>query len=101
MADAVRFVSINSGLSDSARDSSEAISLDMVALTTGSAPDDNASQFVVRWYSVAGRTYTLYRTTDLLAGWTAVQTNVDATPPMNSYTDTTSLVQGYYMVVEQ
>ena len=101
MADAVRFVSINSGSSDGARDSSEAISLDMVASTASSTPDDNASQFAVRWYSVAGRTYTLYRTTDLLAGWTAVQTKVDATPPMNSYTDTIFSTRGYYMVVEQ
>ena len=101
LADAVRFLSINSGSGESARDSSEAVSLDMVASTASSALDDNASQFAVRWYSVTGRTYTLYRTTDLLAGWTAVQTHVDATPPMNSYTDTTSSVRGYYMVVEQ
>jgi hypothetical protein len=45
---------------------------------------------VIRWPSVAGRVYSLYRTTNLLNQTERVPLVVDmpATPPYNSYTDT-------------
>jgi len=43
---------------------------------------------VVRWFSVAGKTYELYRATNLLSGiFVPVHTNLPATPSENVYTD--------------
>lgn len=47
--------------------------------------------FVVRWYSVAGKQYDLYRATNLLQGvFDSVLSNMVTTPSENSYTDTVS-----------
>lgn len=47
---------------------------------------------VIRWPSVAGKTYRLERATNLLAGFNAVvRSNIAAMPPTNSETDTASL----------
>jgi hypothetical protein len=48
--------------------------------------------FVVQWPSAAGRFYRLLRATNLASGFNAlVQTNITATPPTNTLTDTNSL----------
>ena len=48
---------------------------------------------------MAGKTYSLYRTTDLSAGWSQpIATGIGATPPLNSYTDTVSAAAAFYMV---
>lgn len=51
---------------------------------------DIFEEFVVRWPSVDGRVYDLYRWTDLTDPVTRIQllTNAPATPPENVYTDT-------------
>jgi subtilisin family serine protease len=47
---------------------------------------------VLRWPSVAGKTYRLERATDLFAGFnTTVRSNIIATPPTNSELDTDAL----------
>lgn len=52
--------------------------------------DTGSGAPVVHWYSVAGKTYELWRTTNLLSGlFTPVQTNLPATPNENVYTDDT------------
>ncbi|HPF98784.1 MAG TPA: DUF2271 domain-containing protein [Kiritimatiellia bacterium] len=59
----------------------------------------SGASFVVHWHSVAGRTYTLYRSVDLTQGFSPIATGLGATAPMNSYTDTVSSVtSAYYMV---
>jgi hypothetical protein len=54
--------------------------------------------FVVRWNSALGRTYTLHQSADLTSGFTAVQTGIPATYPVNSHTVTVSSVGAYFMV---
>ena len=49
------------------------------------APAENAH--LVRWDSVAGKRYRVLRSTNLLNGFTAVQTGVAASAPDNVYTD--------------
>jgi subtilisin family serine protease len=53
---------------------------------------DLTSGFTVRWPSVEGKTYRLERATNLLTGFdSVVRTNIAATPPLNSETDTAIL----------
>ena len=64
----------------------------------------NASGVVVSWSSVAGKTYWLARSTNLLTGFSTISTNIAATAPTNTLTDMTVLPGGtyYYRVgVEQ
>jgi hypothetical protein len=42
---------------------------------------------VIRWSSVANHHYTIHFSTNLLTGFSVLQSNLPATPPMNSYTD--------------
>ncbi len=65
---------------------------------TGESQAGAAAQYVVRWNSEAGKSYTLYRSVDLLAGWTPVQIGIPAAPPVNSYTDTVTATGAFYMV---
>ena len=48
------------------------------------------------WFSIAGRVYTLRRSTDLLVGFQDLAVNVQATPPLNSYQDATASGSGPY-----
>ncbi len=50
-----------------------------------------ASPFVITWPSVAGHDYEIARSTNLLgsASFTGIASNITATAPMNTYTDTT------------
>jgi hypothetical protein len=53
------------------------------------------SEFVIRWKSVAGKFYTLERSTNLLLGFnTSVKTHIPATAPTNSETDTNAAGYG-------
>lgn len=47
----------------------------------------NASGFRLSWPSQTNRTYTLERSTNLLAGFTVFQSSIAATPPMNTALD--------------
>ena len=44
--------------------------------------------YEVKWSSVAGKTYSVFRTTNLLDGFLVLQSNVLATPPVNTFIDT-------------
>ena len=65
----------------------------------------NTNAFVVRWPSVAGKYYWLERATNLLTGFNSVvQTNIAATAPTNTATDTAILpgnTRFYRVGVEQ
>ncbi|MBN1269713.1 MAG: hypothetical protein JXB04_09010 [Kiritimatiellae bacterium] len=47
----------------------------------------SAAQFVVRWYSVDGKHYSIQRSTNLSGGFAPLDTNLPATAPLNVYTD--------------
>jgi subtilisin family serine protease len=68
-------------------------------------PANNPNAFVVRWPSVAGKYYRLERATNLLTGFNSVvQTNIAATAPTNTATDTAVLpgkARFYRVGVEQ
>lgn len=64
----------------------------------------NHSAIAVSWSSVAGKYYWLERTTNLTTGFGVIATNITATSPTNSATDTTAPPgnQGFYRIgVEQ
>ncbi len=55
------------------------------------------SGLVLRWSSVTGKSYRLDRATNLLDGFnTPFRTNIEATPPENSYLDTSATNAGPY-----
>ena len=68
-------------------------------------PSNNTNAFVVSWPSVAGKYYWLECATNLLTGFNSVvQTNIAATAPTNTATDTTILpgnARFYRVGVEQ
>jgi hypothetical protein len=49
-----------------------------------------ASPFQLQWPSVAGKTYNIWRATNLLTGFTLLATNLPATPPLNFFPDSRS-----------
>ncbi len=51
----------------------------------------NSNDVVVNWSSVAGKNYWLERSTNLLTGFSAISTNIIATAPTNTATDTAIL----------
>ena len=58
--------------------------------------DWNGAGIVVRWSSVGGRQYSLWRATELASGFTELDAPISGTPPMNTYTDTTATAEGPY-----
>ena len=54
--------------------------------------------YVVRWHSVPGKIYTVYQSTNLLNGFTVLQSGIAATAPTNSLTTTSTGGQAYYMI---
>ena len=51
---------------------------------------------MIRWSSVAGRQYTLYRATNLVSGFNITGQHIPATPIVNTYTDTSATASGPY-----
>ncbi len=51
------------------------------------SPAETPAKFTVQWPSVAGRYYRVWRYTNLVTPGTLVQTNINATPPLNLFTD--------------
>jgi hypothetical protein len=77
----------------------------------GTSPTDAASRFVssiqpdpqngamaVRWLSQPGKTYTVYKSTDLSAGFTVLKENIPATPPINTEADPSGDQSAYYII---
>ncbi len=71
-------------------------------LNMTSATAANNQQLVLRWSSVAGRYYRVLSTTNKqMTGFTVVQANIPATPPMNGYTSSVPAgVSTYYYRLE-
>jgi hypothetical protein len=61
-------------------------------------PAPGGSGINVSWNSAAGQTYTVYRSTDLKAGFTVLQDNVAATPPVNTITDGMTNPAAFYII---
>jgi hypothetical protein len=61
-------------------------------------PGSGGGQFVIRWFSEAGKTYTIHKATDLMVGFTPLQSGIADTAPLNSYTDTVSAATAFYMI---
>ena len=58
--------------------------------------------YVVEWPSVKGRVYTLSRVTNLLSGIESnIATGIDATPPVNTYEDTSHTPSSFYKITVQ
>ncbi len=68
------------------------------ASTATDAASTNAN-FTLHWQSVAGQTYTVYRSTDLKGGFTPLQTHIPATPPTNVFIDPVAHDAAFYMIV--
>lgn len=69
-------------------------------LTAGSGPVTNG--FTVSWTSVQDKVYRLVRATNLISGFTfLVRTNIPASWPLNTETDTNALLQGssFYQIL--
>ena len=56
------------------------------------------SAFNLRWYSVAGKTYTIYKSTDLKAGFSVLKDNIVATPPLNVDADSMISPAAFYII---
>jgi hypothetical protein len=70
-------------------------SLSFFAMAASPTPN---SPVVVRWYSVTGKTYDVYRSSNIMNGFTLLQGGIAGDPPVNSYTDSVSGVTAFYMV---
>ncbi len=62
------------------------------------APGGTNGQFVVRWYSESGKTYTIHRTTNLAAGFVPLQSGLAGSGTINSYTAAVSSAATYFMI---
>ena len=57
----------------------------------------STNKYVIQWSSVAGKTYRVERTTNLMNGFSVLASSLAATPPMNTYTDATANGRGMYL----
>ena len=56
------------------------------------------SSIRVRWASTTGQTYSVWKSTNLAAGFSLVMDNVTATPPQNTITDTIDGPAAFYII---
>jgi hypothetical protein len=64
-------------------------------------PQTDPNELVITWNSVSGKQYTVWRSSDILNGsFSAVASNVVATPPNNTFTNTVSSLVTYYYRVQ-
>lgn len=61
---------------------------DAASLLEAMAVSNGAGAVTVQWRSALHRAYDVARATDLTGGFAVIATNLPATPPLNSYTDT-------------
>jgi hypothetical protein len=73
----------------------------VLAISAVTPQPGSGGLMVIRWTSVAGKRYTLYKSTDLTAGFAAIPaaTGLVATGPETTYADTVSSSRAFYMVV--
>ncbi len=64
----------------------------------GPGPSATGGKVLIQWNSASNRTYRLWRTQNLLEGFPTIKgSGLPATPPMNTYTDTTATSSGAYL----
>ena len=51
---------------------------------------------VMRWGSITNKKYTIHYSTNLISGFSILQSNIPGTPAINSYTDTLTIVTQKY-----
>lgn len=61
-------------------------------------PSTNSAAFNIKWLSVAGKTYTIYKSTDLKAGFAVFKDNIPGAPPLNQETDSTTNRVAFYII---
>lgn len=61
-------------------------------------PSTNNTAFHINWFSVPGKTYTIYKSTDLDAGFSVFKDNIPGTPPINAETDSTTNHAAFYII---
>lgn len=73
----------------------------VLALSAVTPIPDSGGQLTVRWFSVPGKRYTLYKSTDLTGEFTAIPgaTGIVAAGAETSYTDTVTTDRAFYLVV--
>ena len=73
---------------------------DMASSALVIAPESRPVEggFIVLWPSVAGRTYALGSSTNLMESFQPLATGIPANPPENTYTDATEKVESFYRV---
>jgi len=54
---------------------------------TSVVSQNGGGEFVIRWSSASNRNYSIYCATNLVTGFSTVESNIVATPPENVYTD--------------
>ena len=87
------------GLSTQANFSINILDIDEPAPSFADAPIMSDGNMVIRWGSLSNKQYTIHYSTNLLSGFTALQSNIPATPSMNSYTDSlATFTQKYWKV---
>jgi hypothetical protein len=64
-------------------------------VTASNISDTNA---VIQWSSVAGKTYAVDGGSNLTAGLSAIVSNLPATPPQNSYTNTSGVFPAFFRI---
>ena len=63
-------------------------------------PDDTSnSQYVIRWHSVFGKLYKVYKSTNLISGFSILKSDIPAVPPINSHTDSVHSAGALYYKV--
>ena len=70
-----------------------------VFLVSSVTPAGGPSGFTVTWRSVVGKTYSVYKSTDLASGFTLLHAGIVASGAATSYTDTSAGQQAFYTVV--
>jgi hypothetical protein len=67
------------------------------AISTTAPPA--GSSYVLRWYSVTGKNYSVHKSTNLVNGFTPLATGIVGEAPINSYTDTVNSASTiFYMI---
>jgi len=69
----------------------------LFVMETAQGTNWQSSQIEIQWSSVASHSYTVWRSTNLLDGFTMLSSNVNATAPLNTYTDSTVADEGIYL----
>lgn len=61
-------------------------------------PPASGGSATVSWSSVAGKTYTVHKATNLVNGFSVLQATIPATPPLNTFTDPNPGSPAFYII---